>query len=135
MARDVATQLQVMETLGRLQQETRCCLILIGHDMGLMAQFVDRLAVMYAGRVVEVGNIEEMFAHPRHPYTRMLIESCRATPIVAASSASREPRAVAAPIAARLRVRASLPAGDAALPDRATPVEIAGGRPCPGMSS
>ena len=74
-ALDVVTQLQVMETLGRLQQETRCCLILIGHDMGLMAQFVDRLAVMYAGRVVEVGNIEEMFAHPRHPYTRMLIES------------------------------------------------------------
>jgi peptide/nickel transport system ATP-binding protein len=74
-ALDVVTQLQVMETLGQRQQETDCCLILIGHDMGLMAQFVDRLAVMYAGRVVEVGSIAQMFATPRHPYTRMLIES------------------------------------------------------------
>jgi peptide/nickel transport system ATP-binding protein len=74
-ALDVVTQLQVMETLGRRQQETNCCLILIGHDMGLMAQFVDHLAVMYAGRLVEFGGIDEMFATPRHPYTRMLIES------------------------------------------------------------
>ena len=74
-ALDVVTQLQVMETLGRRQQETNCCLILIGHDMGLMAQFVDHLAVMYAGRLVELGGIDEMFAAPRHPYTRMLIES------------------------------------------------------------
>jgi peptide/nickel transport system ATP-binding protein len=43
--------------------------------MGLMAQFVDRLAVMYAGRLVELGGIDEMFATPRHPYTRMLIKS------------------------------------------------------------
>jgi peptide/nickel transport system ATP-binding protein len=74
-ALDVVTQLQVMETLGRRQQETNCCLILIGHDMGLMAQFVDRLAVMYAGRLVELGGIDEMFSAPRHPYTRMLIEA------------------------------------------------------------
>ena len=74
-ALDVVTQLQVMETLGRRQRETNCCLILIGHDMGLMAQFVDRLAVMYAGRLVELGGIDEIFRAPRHPYTRMLIES------------------------------------------------------------
>jgi oligopeptide/dipeptide ABC transporter ATP-binding protein len=74
-ALDVVTQLQVMETLGRRQRENNCCLILIGHDMGLMAQFVDRLAVMYAGRLVELGGIDEMFAAPRHPYTRLLIES------------------------------------------------------------
>jgi peptide/nickel transport system ATP-binding protein len=74
-ALDVVTQLQVMETLGRRQRETNCCLILIGHDMGLMAQFVDRLAVMYAGRIVELGGIEEMFGSPHHPYTRLLIES------------------------------------------------------------
>jgi oligopeptide/dipeptide ABC transporter ATP-binding protein len=74
-ALDVVTQLQVMETLGRRQRETNCCLILIGHDMGLMAQFVDRLAVMYAGRIVELGGIAEMFAAPRHPYTRMLINA------------------------------------------------------------
>ncbi len=74
-ALDVVTQRQVMETLGRLQKETGCCLILIGHDMGLMAQFVDRLAVMYAGRIVEIGSVAQTFREPRHPYTRMLIES------------------------------------------------------------
>jgi peptide/nickel transport system ATP-binding protein len=69
------TQRQVMGTLGRLQKETGSCLILIGHDMGLMVQFVDRLAVMYAGRLVELGSIAEVFRTPRHPYTRMLIDS------------------------------------------------------------
>jgi peptide/nickel transport system ATP-binding protein len=47
--------------------------ILVGHDMGLMAQFVDRLGVMYAGRLVEVAPIGEIIASPRHPYTRALI--------------------------------------------------------------
>jgi oligopeptide/dipeptide ABC transporter ATP-binding protein len=74
-ALDVVTQRQVMSTLGRRQAQTGSCLILIGHDMGLMAQFVDRLAVMYAGRVVELGSISDMFRNPRHPYTRTLIES------------------------------------------------------------
>ena len=74
-ALDVVTQRQVMGTLGRRQAETGSCLILIGHDMGLMAQFVDRLAVMYAGRVVEEGPVAAMFRAPRHPYTKLLIES------------------------------------------------------------
>jgi oligopeptide/dipeptide ABC transporter ATP-binding protein len=74
-ALDVVTQRQVMATLGRRQAETGCCLILIGHDMGLMAQFVDRLAVMYAGRIVEMGPVADLFRTPRHPYTRLLIES------------------------------------------------------------
>ncbi len=74
-ALDVVTQRQVMGTLGRRQAETGSCLILIGHDMGLMAQFVDQLAVMYAGRVVEAGPVAAMFLAPRHPYTRLLIES------------------------------------------------------------
>jgi peptide/nickel transport system ATP-binding protein len=74
-ALDVVTQREVMATLGRLQAETGSCLILISHDMGLMAQFVDRLAVMYAGRIVEQGTIAELFRTPRHPYTRLLIES------------------------------------------------------------
>jgi peptide/nickel transport system ATP-binding protein len=47
--------------------------ILIGHDMGLMAQFVDRLAIMYAGRLVEVAPIAEIIGRPHHPYTRALI--------------------------------------------------------------
>jgi len=74
-ALDVVTQRQVMGTLGRLQRETGSSLILIGHDMGLMAQFVDRLAVMYAGRVIEFGSVAQIFRDPRHPYTRLLIDS------------------------------------------------------------
>jgi peptide/nickel transport system ATP-binding protein len=50
-------------------------MILIGHDMGLMAQSVDRLAVMYAGKMMEVGDIETMFGNPLHPYTQLLISS------------------------------------------------------------
>jgi peptide/nickel transport system ATP-binding protein len=74
-ALDVITQRQVMQTIGRLQQEMGSAVILIGHDMGLMAQFVDRLAVMYAGRLVELGKVKDLFTDPFHPYTRMLIES------------------------------------------------------------
>jgi peptide/nickel transport system ATP-binding protein len=74
-ALDVITQRQVMQTIGRLQQEMGSAVILIGHDMGLMAQFVDRLAVMYAGRLMELGKVKDLFTEPLHPYTRLLIES------------------------------------------------------------
>jgi peptide/nickel transport system ATP-binding protein len=74
-ALDVVVQRQVMETLGRVQAELGAAVILIGHDMGLMAQFVDRLGIMYAGRLVEVAPIADIISAPRHPYTRMLIES------------------------------------------------------------
>jgi peptide/nickel transport system ATP-binding protein len=74
-ALDVVVQRQVMETLGRVQREIGAAIILIGHDMGLMAQFVDRLGVMYAGRLVEVAPIADMVIQPRHPYTNMLIAS------------------------------------------------------------
>jgi len=74
-ALDVVVQRQVMATLGRVQQELGAAVILIGHDMGLMAQFVDRLGVMYAGRLVEIAPIAEILAAPRHPYTEMLVAS------------------------------------------------------------
>jgi peptide/nickel transport system ATP-binding protein len=74
-ALDVVVQRQVMETLGRVQQELAASVLLIGHDMGLMAQFVDRLGVMYAGRLVEIAQIGEIIARPKHPYTQMLIRS------------------------------------------------------------
>ena len=74
-ALDVVSQRLVMETLGREQQKSNAALLLIGHDIGLMAQFVHRLAVMYAGRLVEIGTIREVLTRPRHPYTRALIGS------------------------------------------------------------
>jgi len=74
-ALDVVVQRQVMETFGKLQQLMGVAIILIGHDMGVMAQFVDRLAVMYAGQIVDLSPIRETFHKPLHPYTQMLISS------------------------------------------------------------
>jgi peptide/nickel transport system ATP-binding protein len=74
-ALDVVVQREVMETIGRLQQELDASVILFGHDMGLMAQFVDRLAVMYAGKLAEIGSVKDLFARPLHPYTQLLIAS------------------------------------------------------------
>lgn len=74
-ALDVVIQRQVMETITRLVNDMNLSMILIGHDMGLMAQSVNQLAVMYAGKMMEVGNVKDIFADPLHPYTCALIES------------------------------------------------------------
>ncbi len=72
-ALDVVVQRQVMDTLDSVQAQLGAAVILVGHDMGLMAQFVDRIAVMYAGRLVEIGPVEQIFDESLHPYTRLLI--------------------------------------------------------------
>ncbi len=72
-ALDVVVQRQVMDTLADVQAKLGAAVILVGHDMGVMAQFVDRIAVMYAGRMMEVGPIEQVFESPLNPYTRLLI--------------------------------------------------------------
>lgn len=74
-ALDVVVQWQVIETLRKVQEELGAAVLQIGHDMGLMAQSVDRLGVMYSGTLVELGNIKDVFSNPLHPYTQMLIES------------------------------------------------------------
>jgi peptide/nickel transport system ATP-binding protein len=74
-ALDVVTQRQVMETIDRVQDKIGAAVILIGHDMGLMAQFVDKVAVMYAGRLMELSTVREMFTDPKHPYAKALISS------------------------------------------------------------
>ena len=74
-ALDVVVQKQVLRTLARVQREIGAAVVMVGHDMGLMAQFAHRIGVMYAGRLVELGAVRDVFARPRHPYTRMLIES------------------------------------------------------------
>ena len=72
-ALDVVTQRQVIETLNRVQQKIGSALILIGHDMGLMAQSMDKVAVMYAGEIVEINDVQTTFTNPKHPYTQALI--------------------------------------------------------------
>ena len=74
-ALDVITQLQVMHTLHAVQDRLGSAMILIGHDMGLMAQSVDALAVMREGELVEIGGVRRIFRHPGHPYTAKLIDS------------------------------------------------------------
>ena len=74
-ALDVVVQRQIMETLAELQDDLGAAILLIGHDIGLMAQFVDTLGVMYAGRLVETGTLRQLLREPKHPYTQMLIDS------------------------------------------------------------
>lgn len=74
-ALDVVVQRHVMQTLRQVQERLGASVILVGHDMGLMAQFVQRLGVMYAGRLVEVSPVHQVFDRPQHPYTQLLISS------------------------------------------------------------
>ena len=74
-ALDVVVQRQVMETLEDVRTAIGAAVILVGHDMGLMAQFADRIGVMYAGKMVELAPVQQIFANPAHPYTRLLISS------------------------------------------------------------
>ncbi len=78
-ALDVVVQRHVMHTLRKVQEDLGASVILVGHDMGLMAQFVERLGIMYAGRLVEVAPVREIVRKPRHPYTQMLISSLPST--------------------------------------------------------
>jgi peptide/nickel transport system ATP-binding protein len=74
-ALDVVVQRRVMQTLRRVQDELGASVILIGHDMGLMAQFAQRVAVMRHGQVLETGDVKDIFRAPKHPYTRLLMDS------------------------------------------------------------
>ncbi len=101
-ALDVVVQRQVMQTLRRVQNEIGAAVILIGHDMGLMAQFAERVAVMRAGQIVEENGVREIFARPQHPYTRLLMESLptldRTDSLLATASAAAATAAEAASV-------------------------------------
>jgi peptide/nickel transport system ATP-binding protein len=79
-ALDVTIQAQILALVLELQQELGMALILITHDLGVVAQTAQRVIVMYAGRKVEEANVEVLFADPRHPYTRGLMASIPAVP-------------------------------------------------------
>jgi oligopeptide/dipeptide ABC transporter ATP-binding protein len=74
-ALDVTTQAQILALLRRLQRTKGVALMLITHDMGVIAQMADDVAVMYLGRIVEFAPVTQLFAEPRHPYTRALLRS------------------------------------------------------------
>jgi len=74
-ALDVTIQRQILELLEEIQARTGTALLLLTHDLGVVAETVEPVAVMYGGRIVESGTVEEVLLHPRHPYTRGLLHS------------------------------------------------------------
>jgi oligopeptide/dipeptide ABC transporter ATP-binding protein len=102
-ALDVTTQAQILELIARLQRERDLAVILITHDMGVIAEMADDVVVMYLGREVEKGPVDAIFHQPRHPYTRSLL---RSIPSVLA-----EPRARLATISGSIPHPLARPAG------------------------
>lgn len=74
-ALDVTIQAQILDLLRDIQEEKHAGVILITHDLGVVAETADRVAVMYAGQIVEVGSTKQIFENPKHPYTRSLLRS------------------------------------------------------------
>ena len=74
-ALDVTIQAQILDLMNDIQKETEAGIILITHDLGVVAETADRVAVMYAGQFVEIAPVEELFNNPQHPYTRSLLRS------------------------------------------------------------
>jgi peptide/nickel transport system ATP-binding protein len=101
-ALDVMMQAQVLELLESLRRDLGLALILITHDLSVLAETCDRIAVMYAGQIAEQGSIAEVFAHPEHPYTQRML---RAYPAVGG------PRSLSAPIPGLPPDPAALPPG------------------------
>ena len=74
-ALDVTIQAQVLDIINQLREKYKMAMILITHDLGVVAETCDSVAIMYAGQIVESGTVKEVYLHPKHPYTRGLFES------------------------------------------------------------
>ena len=85
-ALDVTIQAQIIDLMSQLQQELGSAIIMISHDLGIIAETAHRVAVMYAGRIVETAAVQDLFDRPRHPYTRGLM---RAIPSIGATAAGQ----------------------------------------------
>ncbi len=123
-ALDVTIQAQILDLMRELKQRTGAAIVLITHDLGVVAEMAQRVVVMYAGRKVEEAPVAALFARPRHPYTRGLLDSI--PKLGAASKArrgnapdrDRRHRAIAFGTDRRLRFRAALHLRHGALPGR-----------------
>ncbi len=124
-ALDVTIQLQYLKLLKRLQAETGMAILFITHDFGVVGRMCDRVAVMYAGRIVECGPVRQIFEAPSHPYTQALIASVpKMTGTDRPADHDRGPAAVA-----------DEPAGRAAASPRAAPMSSsAASMPIPAAS-
>ena len=74
-ALDVTIQAQVLDLMGKLKRELNTAMILITHDLGIVSEVCDKVAIMYAGRIIEFGTLEDIYRHPTHPYTLGLFGS------------------------------------------------------------
>ena len=88
-ALDVTIQAQILELLDSLRKTRKLAILLITHDLGVVAEVADRVCVMYTGKIVEESGIEEVFAKPKHPYTQGLIRSVPKLSVVDIAKASR----------------------------------------------
>ena len=122
---DVTVQAQILETLRSIRSETKSAMILITHDLGVVAGVADRVLVMYAGKAVEVGEVEEMFRSPQMPYTVGLLASLPSMD-ARRGTLDLDPRhaAVGHELRAGLRLRPSLPDRGAAMSRRAAPTLV-----------
>ncbi|GIU87680.1 MAG: ABC transporter ATP-binding protein [Acidimicrobiia bacterium] len=102
-ALDVTVQAQVLELVASIQARTGCAVLLVSHDLGVVAGLADRVAVVYAGRVVEHGPVDDVLGAPVHPYTRALLDCL--------PRATAGPRVRLTPIAGQPPSPAALPAG------------------------
>lgn len=98
-ALDVTVQAGIIRLLDRLRSESGLTIVLITHDLGVLSSIADRVAVFYAGRVVEAGTRIDVLGHPRHPYTRGLLDAlphpeAAATPLIAIQGAPPTPRRI-----------------------------------------
>jgi peptide/nickel transport system ATP-binding protein/oligopeptide transport system ATP-binding protein len=94
-ALDVTIQAQILDLLGKLRDESNLAILLITHDFGVIAEVAQRVIVMYAGQVVEVASVDDIFSNPMHPYTRQLMKSipkiaerCKVLPVIPGSAPS-----------------------------------------------
>ena len=112
-ALDVTIQAQILQLIKDIQAETGMGLIMITHDLGVIAETVDRVVVMYGGKVMETGPVEAIFAAPLHPYTRALLNSIPGQ-VGRQAAADRNRRHLAQSVAParRLPVPSALPDGD-----------------------
>ncbi len=129
-ALDVTIQAQILELMKDLRRETGTAIMIITHDMGVVADIADRMMVMYAGRIVESGTVDDVFARPSHPYTRLLLatvprlEGARKTRLRTIEGAV--PDVSDWPTGCRFRARC--PLADA-LCEKVPPLEAVAGRP------
>jgi peptide/nickel transport system ATP-binding protein len=94
-ALDVTIQAQILALIARLREETGMSVLFITHNLGVVAQYADHVAVMYAGRIVETATVEDLFAAPKHPYTRGLLACLPGMAVRGAAAGGARPRLTA----------------------------------------